>query len=156
MFPFLSSAELALVQNDFVQMVNGEGSLITINYRTVLSPGGQPVIDPVYKNDLRVQNSIEQTTTAKGMMQIVHARNLVILGFGIVQEGDAIFYFLDNLNLLEPITGKPALESTVYFIDPFGGKWNPILNDVGPLQRYLAMSLNNKAISKVVPCVLRK
>lgn len=156
MFIPLTSAERTLIKADFVAMVSGEGSLITIKYRTPLIAGAQPDIDPVYKNDRRITDAQEQTANAKCFMQIIHERNLKILGFGIVQAGDAIFYFLDTLNLQEPIAGKPALPNSVYFLDPQQGAWSPITKNIGPLRNYLAMELGNDAISQVVPCSLRK
>lgn len=137
-------------------MVNGEGSLVTIKYRTPLLAGSQPSPDPVYGNDTRVASSGLQTTTAKCMIHIVHERDFKILGFGIVQTGDSILYFLDNLNLLEPIAGKAVLPGTLFFIDPYGGQWMPILEDTGPLVRYLAMVINNEAMAQAVPCNLKK
>src|SRR4051812_41961527 len=119
MFPTLTATERMLIKSDYRGMVNGEGSLVTIKYRTLLAGGGTPDIDPVYKNDRRLANAEPVTTTAKCLIRIVHERDLKILGFGIIQVGDAILYFLDNLNLAEPIAGKPAILGSVYFVDPY-------------------------------------
>lgn len=155
MYPFMSPYERKLVQQDFVGMVRVEGSTVTIKYRTPLIPA-QPINpDPVYKTDRRVQLDDEQSTTAKCLIRIVHAKDLKILGFGLVQVGDAILYFLDTLNLEEPLTNKPVVVGTLYFIDPHGNQWVPVI-DSGPLKHYLAMVLADDAISQVVPCTLRK
>jgi hypothetical protein len=155
MFPFLSQAEIGLIQSDFTQMLQGEGSLVTLTYRTPLLAGSSPDPDPVYKFDRRLQDNDLETVSVRCFIQIVHARDLKILGFGIVQVGDAILYFLDTLNLQEPNAGKPVLPSTLFITDPHGNKWSPVI-DAGPLKNYLAMTLNNRAISQVVPCVLLK
>lgn len=154
-FPALTQYERNLIKADYKGMVEGEGSTVTIKYRTPLLPGAQADVDPVYKNDRRMANATEQTTTAKCIIRIVHERDLKILGFGIVETGDAIFYFLETLNLLEPLAGKPVVESSLYFTDPKLGEWVPVLG-AAALVRYLTMIIGNEAISQVVPCTLRK
>lgn len=155
MYPFLSPYERKLVKQDFVQMVDGEGSTVTIKYRTPLQPTAAVDPDPVYKTDRRIQLEPEQVATAKCLIHIVHVKDLRILGFGIVQVGDAVLYFKDTVNLQSPLAGKPVINGTMYFIDPHGNQWVPVV-DPGALRNYLAMTLTNDAISEVVPCVLKK
>jgi hypothetical protein len=158
MFPALSAYERQLIKRDYREMVNGEGSTVQVKYRTPLLGGGsQPDVDPVYKTDRRQASSQLVTLPggAKCIIRIVHDRDLKILGFGIVEAGDAIFYFLDSLNLLEPVSGKPALPQSLYFVDPLSGEWTPVLKEAGALVRYLAMIIGNEPIAQVIPCSLR-
>jgi hypothetical protein len=156
MFPFVSSYEMALIQNDYSSMLEGEGSDVTITYLIPVVPTAVPDPDPVYKYDRRIVSDQKPTLTARCFIQVVHERNLKILGFGLVHVGDAIFYFLDDFNLLEPIAGKPCQANSLYITDPYGGDWVPILGDVGPLKRYLSMVLGGLAVAQVVPCALKK
>lgn len=155
MFPFVTAAEKALIQRDFNQMVSGEGSTAVLVWRTPLSPMQVANPDPVYKFDRRDQKSAEETLQAKAIIHIVNSKDLRILSFGILREGDAVFYFLNNLNLKEPVKGKPVIQDSLYINDPHGNKWSPVIA-TGGLKDYLAMTLNNQAISEVVPCVLAK
>lgn len=154
--PFLHPTELNLLKRDYHQAVHHDSS-VTILYHTYLDSTDPPVIDPVYHTDER---ELDQTQVVREdvpcITKIVHERDLKILGFGIVEVGDCIFYFPDNLNLLEPVLSKPVAPGTLYFRDALGNEWMPILKDTGPLRRYLTMVQDDNAISQVVPCTLRR
>lgn len=155
MFPFVTAAEKALIQRDFNQMVYGEGSTVVLVWRTPLFPVQAADPDPVYKFDRRDQKSAEETLSTKALIHIVGSKDLRILSFGILREGDAVFYFLNNLNLKEPKKGKPVIQDSLYINDPHANKWSPVVA-TGGLKDYLLTTLNNMAISEVVPCVLAK
>lgn len=155
MLPFVSAYEKALIQRDYNQMVSGEGSTAVLVWRTPVAPILQPEPDPVYKFDRRDQKGAEETLQAKCLIHIVGSKDLRILSFGILKEGDAVFYFLNTLNLKEPKKGKPVIQDSLYITDPHANKWSPVITS-GALKDYLAMTLNNKSIAEVVPCVLMK
>lgn len=157
MFPFLTPYEATLIQADYEHMLLGpDATKIDITYRSYLNNLLTPTIDPVYKNDTRSMGPPIILEGVPCMIQIVHQRNLQILSFGIVEAGDALFYFLQDLNLVEPLPGQPAIPDTMIFTEPQGGRWTPVQDDPGPLRRFLAMELGDQAIAQVVPCTLVK
>lgn len=154
----LTPYEMSLIRQDWRQMIQApEACSVTLRWQTYSQPTGTPVPDQVYKFDTRILDPTEQELSdVRCIIKIVHARDLKILEFGIVEVGDAIFFFEDTINLKEPITGKPVAEDTLYFIDPISGKWMPNIRQAGPLRRHLGMIIGNEAIAEVVPARLKK
>jgi hypothetical protein len=150
MFHF-TPVEFQMVKSDYRQMILGhDANNIEIRYRTPSAPTLTEV-DPVYHRDGREYDPVEVVSLQKGVMKIVHERDLKLLAFGIVEVGDAIFYFLDTINLLEPTVGKPVILETLYFREPAGSDWTPNINQAGALKHHLAMTLKDQAIAEVVP-----
>lgn len=155
MGPFSTPYERALINTDYAQQVMGGGTTVDIHYRQYVD-GFPANPDPVYKNDRRQLTAEITKQNVPCILKIVEPRDVRILGFGIVEVGDAIIYFLEKIDLQEPICEKPAAVNTVYFVDSYGTKWNPVLEEVGALKRHLAMIVNNEAMAEVVVCKLRK
>lgn len=157
MFPFLMPSELNLIRRDYSDLVKApESNRITIRYSTWLNPSDSPQIDEVYGTDRREIDPNDVTVLkVPCVLKFVHARDLVLLAFGIVEEGDALFYFLDTVNLVEPVAGKPMVPGTLFFDDASGVTWAPFL-DPGPMNKYLAMLLRDQGGEQVVAAKLKK
>lgn len=152
----LSPAELAIVKADYRSMVQDDGTVVKLVWKTLVTPAAAPVLDPVYKIDARPQVMADQELTVRCVVKIVSPRDFQLLGFGILEVGDAVLYFLDTLNLQEPVAGKPVVSETLYFVDSQAAEWVPVTKEAGPLRRHLAMLLGNQPIATVVPCSLRR
>lgn len=136
-----------------------EASQVSLKFQTLLLPANPTTnsdLDPVYKVERGTYGKEVEIKCIPCILQIVHERMLKILGFGIVDVGDAILYFEDTFNLQEPAPGLRPIPETIFFIDSQGNEWVPILKDAGQLKRFLAMELGNQAIAAVVPCNLKK
>lgn len=155
--PFLMPNEMALMKRDFNQMVDRpDGTKVTLRYTTYVVPGDEPDIDPVYKNDRRVQNTMPvEVEEVPCFQRIVHDRDLKILAFGILEVGDVIFYFKADVNLQEPESGSPAVPGSLVIVDSLENEWVPVVNLAGPLRRHLAMLIQDNAIAEVIPAKLR-
>ena len=157
MFPFLSPHELNLIRRDYADVVRApESNLITLKYKTYFAPADQPAIDDVYKDDTRLLTQVDsELPNVNCIMQVVHARNLKLLAFGMLNVGDVLFYFLDDINFLEPIQGQKVVPGTLAFLDATGITWEPIL-DAGPMSHYLKMLVQDIGSAQVMAAQLKK
>lgn len=156
MFPGLSPMEMSLIRQDWRSMLHSpEACTVSLKFQTKLLPNN-PDLDPVYRVDRGAYGDEVEVKCIPCIIQIVNERNLKILGFGIVEVGDALLYFEDTLNLEEPTPGKKPVPETLFFVDSQDVEWVPVPKDAGPLSRFLATELGNQAIVQVVPCTLKK
>lgn len=150
-------AEIALIRRDFADLVRApESNKITLSYKTWQNPGDSPQIDEVYGTDRRVNSAVDVTVpNVQCVMSIVHARDLKLLAFGVINVGDVLFYFLDTINMQEPKAGFPLVPDTLFFQDVTGTKWTPVL-DPGPMGHYLVELLRDYGTAQVVAAKLKK
>jgi hypothetical protein len=140
---FLSADELALIASDHADLLASEEmSDITIHSRT---PAGPVTIHPVYKiQSASGWNQVEIETRA--LQQIITKRNVEILRWGILGEGDAIFY-------LTPDQDLSGLDADAY-IEAGSLKWKPVPKMNEAFYRFLVVRIGNQQFAQAIPCKL--
>lgn len=142
---FLTAAEARQIRIDFNNNLNAaEASTITGYY----SQFTNPTLDEVYS--VKDYDAVDlYSITGKALQHIVKPLDIRILSWGILDAGDCIFYFNKNLELnLEEL-------ETMYFVDPGGNKWNPVVRNNRAFTEYIRSRLGNTQIAQSVPCKLR-
>jgi hypothetical protein len=141
---FLTSSEIAMIQNDYAQLLESpEACKITIEYyvamsATELSP------TPVTVADVRVIQHHIKPRDLKGMKS------------QIIEVGDCAFYFHSDQNLEEPISGQVPAPNTLKFIDAAGERWSPVTLDAGDAKRFMTFEIASLQVGQVVFCKLEK
>lgn len=155
---FLSQSDVNLIYADFERNLrSSEASLVTLRWRTLLAPEGPPVKDEVYGIDDQNQEADEQTKeNVRTLQQIVGPKDYKLLQTGIVQTGEAIFYFSATLNMGEPNEGAPVVPGSLLIQTADGEVWQPKLRESAAIQRHLACRIGNKQISQAVVCEIYK
>lgn len=127
---FLKPHEIAIIKSDYRTLLESpEAGSVTLFYEFAIR--AEDGIDPVYKQS---KSSLEQkrVDNVKCLQHFPSKQQMEKLPFGILQDGDCIFYFSDELNLAEPYLGFPVEGSTLYFVDSSGMHWQPIQDKLGP------------------------
>lgn len=144
---FVNGIEAKLIKRDFECLLASscESSIITGEFKTLNSP----ILDEVY--GIQDADSIDTTYfTGKAIQQIVRKRDEDLLGFGILEAGDCIFYIQTALDLSQ---GEPQ---TLEIIDPAGLHWVPVPRVQKLYQHYLLHRLGQTQVAQVLPCKLKK
>lgn len=144
---FLNGIEASLIKRDYECMLatSCHASVITGEYKTPVSP----VTDAVY--GIKDAASWDTTYfTGKAIQQIVRKRDEDLLGFGILEAGDCIFYLQTGLDLSQ------GEEETLEIIDPGELRWIPVPRKQKIFQTYLLHRIGQTQVGQCLPCKLKK
>lgn len=143
MSDFLNAAELAQIASDHADLLASEEmSDIVIHSRT---PAGPVTVHPVYKTQTAsgwTQVDIE----TKALQKIVNKRNEEILRWGILDQGDAIFYLTPDQDLSD-------LDPEAY-IEAGGLKWKPVPKINKAFYHFLVVRIGGQQFAQAIPCKL--
>lgn len=156
---FLTAQELQVIQNDYDTLLQStESSRVTIEYRTWYSPGMEPDMHPIYKNDQRTVDSVPVTLEDVHCIQHIIKKDWELGKYSqfLVEVGDCIFHFHKSQNLQEPVAGKEVVPHSMIFIDQSMVRWKPKQYDAGPLSKNILFRIGEGPIGQPVACRIEK
>lgn len=148
-FPaFLTGAEVALMKQDFSALLNSpEATDLTFVYASGV---GAATPDTVFGLTDYANEEQEVSFTGRGIQQIVGPREESILKWGILEEGDAIFFVSTSQNL------DVGIDGSLEIVGPNGVRWSPVPRNLKAFYNYLLTRLGNSQLAQVIPCRLKR
>lgn len=143
---FLTPEENALMKLDFQQLLEASDAVnVTITYQV---PADPVVIDPVY-GTVEGDEWTTKTIKATAIQQFVKVRDYAIRQWGILELGDCIFWFSEDLDLSNINYDTAVFETG-------GVHWKPVPSgDLQKSSHYAIFRTQIGQIGQVIPCKLR-
>ena len=148
-FPaFLTAIEAAMMKRDFSSLLNSpEATDLTFTYAFGT---GAATPDAVFGVTDYANETQEVSFSGRGLQRIVEPREESILKWGILEEGDAIFYVDIDVNL------DVGIDGSLEIVGPNGVRWSPVPRNLKEFYNYLLTRLGNSQVAQVIPCKLKR
>lgn len=148
---FLRPEERQLMRRDGEELLNSAESIeLDIHYKVPTNP----VLNAAY--DTWTADSWTDaifTPKPKAIQKIIEPnRHYDIVRWGLLEAGDCIFYFSNNVNLKGTING--AMYDTATIVAA-GVEWQPIPISRKEFYNYLLWRLGSSQVWQVIPCKLK-
>jgi len=146
---FLSSSEIRMMQNDWERLLlSPEATIVTFAY--MVGVGSEAVDAAFGVSDFDSEQ--EQSFTGRVIQEVVNKRSETLLDWGILREGDVIFYCSKSLDLVP----SGAIEGSMEIVGPQSVRWTPVPRNLEAFHNYLLTRLGSSQMAQVIPCKLRK
>jgi len=141
---FLTASELALIAQDHSDLLASEEmSDVVIHYSTPLGPVTE---DPVYHTK-SASGYQEVELDAKALQHVVKPQNYDVTRWGILKQGDAVFYFSPTVDL-------SGIQDDNAYIMAGGLKWQPVPRANQAFYNFLVKRIGNQQFVQAIPCKL--
>lgn len=145
---FLIGPEILMVQRDFSVLLNSpEATELDFVY---FSGVGAATPDAVFGIVDYASETQEISFSGRGIQEIVKPRDESLLKWGILEEGDAIFYISKDVNLDVGIDGSLEIRG------PNNVRWSPVPKNLKAFYNYLLTRLGSSQLAQVIPCKLKQ
>lgn len=156
MFGHLMPAEINQIKRDYSDVLKSpEATTVTLKWLSLAATASQEV-DPIYGTPLGDINPQEQSLGVRVLQHILKPNDLKTYPFAHAEVGWCVFFFPSSLNLDEPKEDLPAVNNTLYIVDPDGSKWEPHLHEEGPKSHHLIFRLGEEQVGQYVLCHPKK
>ena len=127
---FLTSSEIALIDNDLATLVESpEANFVCVSYTGLAS-----VTEGAYKVEVPGER---YEFELKCIQKVITEPEIKDKSFMLLELGDCLFYIHGAFDIGEPLPGKPAQKDSLIFVEGGGVPWRPsIQKSSDPKLRY--------------------